>query len=219
LGVRPRDPAPTSHDLTVASIALHFGDQIRSTTRLRGPSYEGLYKSTRPYSGLPGRFIHDHCLVRMGDNGLLSLKMATGGVKVQGWVLPLNNQLYVIGSEFTSGAMVFALLNGVNSRTVEVLDGLILSPSLDALRTPTAGSIVLRRLQGLSADPAAAAPLQKTQARATTRLSKFFASSFRTFFEHRRQQIVTHALQARHGLLYRFLILAPKHMQQVRQPA
>jgi hypothetical protein len=89
----------------------------------------------------------------MREDGFLRLRMKTSGVRVEGWVLPLNNQVYVIGSEFTSGAMVFALLNGSSAARVESLDGLILSPSLDTVRTPTACAILLRRLSDLTADP------------------------------------------------------------------
>ena len=143
-------PAPPG-----ANLALHFGDEIRAATRLRGPSYEGFYESLRPYSGLEGHFIRDHCLVRMADDGLLQLRMSTGGVRVEGWVLPLNNLIYVIGSEFTSGAMVFALLHGVNSTRVEILDGLILAPSLDKGRTALASTIILQRVRDLSGDRSA----------------------------------------------------------------
>jgi hypothetical protein len=136
-------------------VELHFSEEIRAATRWRGRSYEGIYRSTRPYAGLPGRFIHDHCLVRMRPDGFLGLRMATSGVRVEGWVLPLNNQVYVIGSEFTSGAMVFALLNGSSANKVVILDGLILAPSLDTIRTPTANAILLERVSDLSPDPAA----------------------------------------------------------------
>jgi hypothetical protein len=155
MGVNAPVTLSPAQDLRSPSIELHFGEEIRAATRWRGRSYEGIYQSTRPYAGIPGRFINDHCLVRMQDDGFLRLRMATGGVRVEGWVLPLNNQVYVIGSEFTSGAMVFALLNGSSASRVETLDGLILAPSLDTVRTPTACAILLKRMSDLSSDPAA----------------------------------------------------------------
>jgi len=150
LGVSRNVPSAAAH--LKSGIALHFGDEIRAATRLRGPSYEGFYQSFRPYSGLDGHYVRDNCLVRMGDDGLLQLRMATGGVRVEGWALPLNDQVYVIGSEFTSGAMVFALLHGVNATRVEILDGLILAPRLDRGRTVLATTIVLQRVGDLSHD-------------------------------------------------------------------
>ena len=155
MGVSTDVPLSRAVERKSPSLDLHFGEEIRAATRWRGRSYEGIYRSTRPYAGIPGSFIHDHCLVRMHDDGFLRLRMMTSGVKVEGWVLPLNNQVYVIGSEFTSGAMVFALLNGSSASRVESLDGLILAPSLDTVRTPTACAILLKRLFDLSPDSAA----------------------------------------------------------------
>jgi len=135
-----------------AGLALPFWDQIKAATALRGRAYEGLWRSTRPYPGYPGSYVHDHCLVRLGPEGLLRLTMESGGVRVEGWVLPLNGQLYVIGSEFTSGAMAFGLLHGVNSLDAEVLDGLLLVPSLDIGRTPSATGVVFERVRPLGDD-------------------------------------------------------------------
>ena len=133
-------------------LALPLIDQIRSTTALRAAAYEGFYQSTRPYSAGPGQYVHDQLLVRMGSDGVLRLKMATGGVLVEGWVLPVHTQLYVIGTEFGSGGLVFAILHGVNSLKAEVLDGITLSSTFDVGRTPAASAIVLRRVGDLTGD-------------------------------------------------------------------
>ena len=134
-------------------LALPLIDQILSTSALRGPAYEGFYQSTRPYSAMPGEYIHDQILVRMGPDGILRLKMATGGVFVDGWILPVHTQLYVIGTEFGSGGLVFAILHGVSSIKAEVLDGITLSSTFDVGRTPAASTIVLRRAGALTGDP------------------------------------------------------------------
>ncbi len=136
-------------------LRLPLMDQIASTTALRASTYEGFWRSTRPYAPSPGRYIHDQCLVRLGDDGLLALKMVTGGVPVEGLVLPLHNQLFIIASQLTSAGLVFAILHGVHGVNVEVLDGLTLSTSLDVGRTPIASALVLHRTGGLTDDPAA----------------------------------------------------------------
>ncbi len=59
-------------------------------TALRGSAYEGFFRSTRPYVLQPGRFVHDHGVIRLDDDGLLSLRMGTGGTFVEGWMLPLH---------------------------------------------------------------------------------------------------------------------------------
>jgi hypothetical protein len=137
----------------VSGLSLTLLEQVRAATALRGPTYEGFYRSTRPYPPLPGRYVHDELLVRL-SGGLLSLRMFTGGVPVDGWVLPLGAQLFVIGGEMMSGSLVFAVLHGVPGRSVRVLDGLTLFSSLDVGRTPTATPMILTRTGELSDDPA-----------------------------------------------------------------
>jgi DNA-binding winged helix-turn-helix (wHTH) protein len=136
-----------------SDLALPLIDQIISTSALRGAAYEGFYESTRPYAAMPGKFIHDQILVRMGPDGVLRLKMGTGGVYVDGWVLPVHTQLYVIGTEFGTGGLVFAILHGVSSIKAQVLDGITLSSTFDVARTPAASTIVLNRVGELTADP------------------------------------------------------------------
>ncbi len=140
-----------------AAPALPFPllDQIHSATRLRGSAYEGFYRSTRPYVLSPGHFVHDHTMVRLDAQGLLSLRIGTAGTVVEGWVLPLHNQLFVIAADITSGALLFGILHGVASARAQTLDGLALGPSLDPGRTPTAYAIMFERIGDLSGDPQA----------------------------------------------------------------
>ncbi|MGH6965865.1 MAG: hypothetical protein ACREE0_15395 [Phenylobacterium sp.] len=127
-------------------------DQIRSATDLRGSAYEGFYRSTRPYVLSPGHFVHDHSMVRLDAQGLLTLRIGTAGTVVEGWILPLHNQLFVIAADITSGALLFGILHGVASARAQVLDGLTLAPSLDPGRTPVAYAIIFERIGDLSGD-------------------------------------------------------------------
>jgi len=136
-------------------LPLPFLGQMVSMTAVWGAGYEGFYRSTRPFAARPGRFVHDHCMVKRAENGLLRLNLANSGVLVDGWVLPLQEQIFIIGAEFTGGGLVFALLNGVKGAQVDVLDGIILSPILDLERTPTASAIILERIENLTGDDAA----------------------------------------------------------------
>ena len=147
--------SPPKHAVPNRGLALPFLDLIKATTVLRAKAYEGFYRSTRPYAGHPGRFIHDHSLVRLGADGLLQFKMSTGGVNVEGWMLPIQNQLFLVGTEFTGGALAFAILHGVNSVTADVLHGITLSATHDAGRSPVAAPVVHERIGELSADAAA----------------------------------------------------------------
>jgi transcriptional regulator with XRE-family HTH domain len=155
LGIEPRAAPAARASGAPPVLDLPLMDQILATTALRAAAYEGFYRSTRPYSGYAGNYVHDACLVRKGEDGLLRLKMASGGISVEGWVLPLQNQLFVIGAEITTGALVFAILHGANTIQAEVLDGLTLSTNLDVGRTPAATAIVLHRIGDLSGDVSA----------------------------------------------------------------
>lgn len=141
--------------LAAAGLPLPLLEQIRATTALRGAAYEGFFRSTRPFTQNPGRFLHDHGMLRIDDHGLLSLKMGTGGQMVEGWFFPLQNQLFCVAADVTSGALVFGIFNGVPAAKAQVVDGLILGSALDAGRTPTASIMMFERIGDLSGDPAA----------------------------------------------------------------
>ena len=139
----------------IEGLPLMALDQVRAATALRGEAYEGFFRSTRPYILAPGRFVHDHGMIRRDPNGLLRLKMGTAGTVVDGWVLPLGHQLFVIASDTTSGTMLFGIFNGVATARAQIVDGIALTPALDAGRTPTAHAMMFERVGDLTGDPAA----------------------------------------------------------------
>jgi transcriptional regulator with XRE-family HTH domain len=145
LGVGP----PPASRTAARGLPLPFLDQMVAATGLRAKAYEGFYRSTRPYASHPGRFIHDHLFVRLGEDGLLRFKMSTGGVVVEGWALPVQNQLFIIGTEFAGGSLTFAILHGVNGMQADVLDGLTLTANHDAGRSPAASAVVYERIREL----------------------------------------------------------------------
>ena len=157
-GLLGADPAVISggrSSRAVDSLPLPVLEQVHAATTLRGEAYEGFYRSTRPYVLAPGRFVHDHAMIRRDANGLLRLSMGTGGTVVDGWVLPMGNQLFTVACDVTSGAMIFGIFNGVGTAKAEVVDGLTLSCALDAGRTPTAHAMAFERIGDLTDDPAA----------------------------------------------------------------
>jgi transcriptional regulator with XRE-family HTH domain len=127
-------------------LPLPFLDQMLAVTSLRARAYEGFFRSTRPYASHPGRFIHDHSFVRLGEDGLLRFKMNTGGVVVEGWMLPVQNQLFLLGTEYTGGSLTYGILHGVNGVQADVLDGLVLTANHDAGRSPAASPVVYERI-------------------------------------------------------------------------
>jgi transcriptional regulator with XRE-family HTH domain len=142
------DAAPTH----AAGPAIPLIEAIMATTARRGDAYEGFYRSTRPHAQRPGKFLHDQVMVRRDESGLLKLRMAAGGVFIEGWVLLLHSQLFILAAELTSGALAFGILNGVNGRRANTLDGLTLNCALDTSRTPTASAIIFHRIGDLSGD-------------------------------------------------------------------
>jgi len=70
-------------------------------------------------------------------------------------MLLLQNQVFGVGAENTSGSCVFAVLNGVNTVQAGMLDGIILYCALDPGRTPTATAAVFERVADLTDDVAA----------------------------------------------------------------
>ena len=135
-------------------LRLPLLELCRTTTQLRGSAYEGLYRTTRPFYQSPGDFVHDHMLIQRDVGGLLRFDMVNAGVKVEGWVLLLHNQCFVISAELTSGAFAFGIFNGVNTVQADRLDGLILNSTLDSSRTPIASAMLLERVGDLTGDPA-----------------------------------------------------------------
>lgn len=143
--VQSSAPLRTMLDFPAALMA-----QIHATTAQRGEAYEGFYRSTRPYVLAPGKLVHDHCMIRRDPNGLLRFSIGTAGTLVVGWNLPLGNQLFSIGADVTSGALLFGIFHGVGTSRVDVVDGLCLTTALDAGRTPTAHAIIFERVGDLT---------------------------------------------------------------------
>jgi hypothetical protein len=130
-------------------------DQSRAVTRSRSSAYDGIFRSTRPYSQAPGRFMHDMFMITRGPEGDLTFVMMNSGVRVEGVCLLLQSQLFVIGAELSSSAFSFAIVNGVNTVQAGVLDGIMLWCCDDRERTPTAAVFVLERVYDLTGDKAA----------------------------------------------------------------
>jgi hypothetical protein len=149
VGVAPPAPAGLGPE---GGIRLPLMPESLATTRRRGAAYEGFFRTTRPYAQQPGKFIHDQVMLRRDAGGFLRMDMFAGGVTVEGWAMLLQNQLFVTAAELTSGAFVFAIINGVSTLKAGMLDGLLLFCALDPGRTPTASAAILERVGALTGD-------------------------------------------------------------------
>ena len=145
LGVPSSSSSAPKFEPLPQGLPIHLMSQIFTTSDLWAAAYEGYFRSTRPYAQYPGRFVHDQIMIRRDEYGLLAFDMLSGGVRVRGWALMLQTQLFVVASELTSGALAFAILNGVNGVKAGVLDGIALNCALDVSRSPTASAIIIER--------------------------------------------------------------------------
>lgn len=130
-------------------------DSAAAATLARGPSYEGLWRVTRPSAEVPGHFIHDHVLLRLRDDGVLGFTLGVMDIRFTGFSLPLQHQLFSIATDVTTGTFVFGIFNGVTRSRAEVIDGVVLTCMRDAGSTPVASKCLLTRIADLSDDPAA----------------------------------------------------------------
>jgi hypothetical protein len=125
-----------------------FAEAVRGA-ELRGAAYRGVWRSTRPSSDLPGRFIHDHTLVQPQENGLLPFRTGVEGVDYRGYALVLQHQFFSISADAAHGTLLFSIFNSVARLRAEVLDGITLACLRDAGSSPIASTCLLERV----ADP------------------------------------------------------------------
>ncbi len=151
-GADPDTVPGVAHYQPTDMLRLPLLEFCRATTNLRGSAYEGLFRTTRPFFQSPGEFIHDHVLIQRDSGGLLRFTMVNAGVRVEGWILLLHNQCFMISAEVTSGTFAFGIFNAVNTVQAGRLDGLILISALDPSRTPVASTVLLERVADLTGD-------------------------------------------------------------------
>jgi transcriptional regulator with XRE-family HTH domain len=127
----------------------------RLTTERRGAAYEGFWRTTRPSVVMPGRFFHDHGIIRRAANGLLEFKVGGAGLLFDGWLLMAEGQLFAILFDTVGQTPIFVIWNGVPLSKASFLDGIVMAAALNAARTPSAYPIVMERIGDLTGDRAA----------------------------------------------------------------
>jgi transcriptional regulator with XRE-family HTH domain len=135
-------PAPA---VSTTVLPLEMVATARQEIERRGHSYEGLWRTTRPSSTEPGRFVREQVMIQQID-GLLQVRWATSAYEWSGWALLLHNQLYVMIGDIKDHSVVFLLLEGVNSQHAVELDGLMMGSAADRAKTPTACRVLFERI-------------------------------------------------------------------------
>ncbi len=149
---------PSLQPLPMTSPLPQLGPLIamaREEGTRRGTTYEGFWRTTRPSLLSNDRVFHDHGMIRMGEGGLLEVRMAGSGLSFEGWMLPVAGNLFVYLYDAVGLTPMSLVFRGVSLPRAMVLDGLLLMAALDPGRTPAAIPILLERVGDLTRDRAA----------------------------------------------------------------
>lgn len=118
----------------------------------RAVSYDGIWRSTRFSSDLPGRFLHDITMIRSNDVGVIEFSSGIEGIRYRGRALLLQHQLFSMAADEDSATMMFGIFNGVARQKAEVLDGLSIGTLRDAGSSPACSAVIMHRISDLTGD-------------------------------------------------------------------
>ena len=149
---RSNGHAPANGRSASEGLPLPVLEMSRMTTERRGAAYEGFWRTTRPSVMMPGRFFHDHGIIRRAANGLLEFKVGGAGLLFEGWLLLAEGQLFAILFDTVGQTPIFVIWNGVPLSKASFLDGIVMAAALNAARTPSAYPIVMERIGDLTGD-------------------------------------------------------------------
>ncbi|WP_409605289.1 multiprotein-bridging factor 1 family protein [Brevundimonas sp.] len=128
-------------------------EAVRNSSELRGEAYEGFWRATHPAVIAPGRFFHEHGVIRRGPSGLLDFEVGGPDVRYRGTLLPIEGQVFVIATDTVRHLPCFMIFNIVTMPKIILMDGILLTAG-NAMRNPSAYPIVLERIGDLSGDVA-----------------------------------------------------------------
>jgi hypothetical protein len=143
---------PTIRASRPVLLPVPIWDQMVATAAVRGEGFEGFFRATRPHPRMPGRFLHEHIMIRRDPVGLLRLAMGSAKNLVDGWVIPLHGHCYCIAADVNNGTLLFGIFHGIGTAHVDVFDGLVLIPGADQGYSPTATAMLCERVGELSGD-------------------------------------------------------------------
>ena len=130
-------------------------DDARDNLVRRGWAYEGFWRTTRPSGLFPGKFVREHMMLSCNGSSAMVVAMGSTGVRLDGYAVLFENQMFVFVADSKSSNLSFGVLNLVTRLKAEVLDGLSLTRLADSSGSPVAAPILLERVGDLSGDEAA----------------------------------------------------------------
>jgi transcriptional regulator with XRE-family HTH domain len=137
---------PAGLDLPAETLDAAYG-----STRLRGEGYEGFWRATHPAVIAPGRFFHEHGMIRLGDSGLLRFELGGPDVRYVGTILPIEGQVFVVATDTVRHLPCYMIYNIVTTPKIVLMDGILLTAG-NAMRNPSAYPIVMERIGDLTGD-------------------------------------------------------------------
>ena len=126
-------------------------DAAYASTRLRGEGYEGFWRATHPAVIAPGRFFHEHGMIRLGESGLLHFELGGPDVRYVGTLLPIEGQVFVMATDTVRHLPCYMIFNIVTTPKIVLMDGILLTAG-NAMRNPSAYPIVMERIGDLTGD-------------------------------------------------------------------
>jgi hypothetical protein len=117
-----------------------------------GDGLTGIWRSTRASFDMPGRFVQDYHMMRANDGGPLSLHQRIFGMKLTGWAVARDNQVFWCASFDLNGRLTFAVLNRAPGARAMVLDGVVLGCPFDSGGIPMAMACLFERVGDVTGD-------------------------------------------------------------------
>jgi len=127
-----------------------FVEASQAELDLRGASYEGFWRTSRPSLLQPGEIFHDYGIIRRRAGGTVEVRMAGSGLDFSGWLVPASGDIFVFLYDPVGRSPLTVLCKGVSLPRAVVLDGILLLAALDSDRTPVAMPIVIERVGDLT---------------------------------------------------------------------
>lgn len=136
---------------SVLDLSAQLLDSVRNSVDAQVEAYEGFWRVTHPAIFEPGRFCHQHGIIRCEPGGELRFELGARDVRYVGSLFPVEGQVFAIAFDSVRHLPSFMILNTVSAPKIMLLDGLLIAAG-NALRTPSAYCIIFERIGDLSGD-------------------------------------------------------------------
>lgn len=128
----------------------NLANQAKQASISQSAAYEGIWRTTRPSSDVPGEFLNDISMVQRDENGFLLFTARLEGFEYNGTAVIVNRKLYYFASNDVVGTITMGIINGVLRNRAMVMDGVAITTLLNSASSPAAMCIHMERIDDLS---------------------------------------------------------------------